>query len=388
MRDSMLFSALPRPSDDKGFHSWIMSATEEFTSLLQGNLPYFIGLDRGRVQVVFDNIDLGVVEKGGAIFLPKQDMRREYRTTPAGRERSGVKIKGILSAGGFSYEEVSLVCRNGFESIFIPSKEKAARYSIEHKATVVTWDNGHFVDYYFDSRSVIERIFSAITLLESVMPELSVSINEDDPRDFIEELRYVQRTKLKKGGRRYDLAEGIFEGLTYIESYEVLLGAAIDVRYFIKSLLGDSQYSDALKLFQLYADCAGTPFFYFFDYNVLRVCCYIMRHADELVRFIGGNFQARSRIYTDATPDKHTRDSARSLSRQARMAMWYAELAKNNGAGVFCDMCGKKLEFTDFEVDHIMPWSKGGKTEPPNLRILCKNCNLKKGARIDWEADA
>lgn len=34
-------------------------------------------------------------------------------------------------------------------------------------------------------------------------------------------------------------------------------------------------------------------------------------------------------------------------------------------------------------VDHIMPISKGGKTEPSNLRTLCIDCNLGKGAKIE-----
>jgi len=29
--------------------------------------------------------------------------------------------------------------------------------------------------------------------------------------------------------------------------------------------------------------------------------------------------------------------------------------------------------------DHIVPWSKGGKSVLENLQMLCTDCNLKKG---------
>ena len=36
-----------------------------------------------------------------------------------------------------------------------------------------------------------------------------------------------------------------------------------------------------------------------------------------------------------------------------------------------------------FHIDHIIPWSLGGKTELENLRLLCSECNLKKNNKID-----
>lgn len=43
-----------------------------------------------------------------------------------------------------------------------------------------------------------------------------------------------------------------------------------------------------------------------------------------------------------------------------------------------CAKCGKQCEFEEAEADHIIPWSKGGKTEVSNCQILCVDCNRTK----------
>lgn len=50
--------------------------------------------------------------------------------------------------------------------------------------------------------------------------------------------------------------------------------------------------------------------------------------------------------------------------------------------GYTCVNCGS-TEKESLEIDHIMPISKGGKTEPDNLQTLCRNCNIRKGNDID-----
>jgi hypothetical protein len=47
--------------------------------------------------------------------------------------------------------------------------------------------------------------------------------------------------------------------------------------------------------------------------------------------------------------------------------------------GHSCVQCGST---DNLQVDHIYPFSKGGKTEMDNLQTLCKSCNVKKGAKI------
>lgn len=45
-----------------------------------------------------------------------------------------------------------------------------------------------------------------------------------------------------------------------------------------------------------------------------------------------------------------------------------------------CAICGKHFEFDEMHADHIKAWSKGGHTTLDNCQMLCRDCNLKKGA--------
>lgn len=52
-----------------------------------------------------------------------------------------------------------------------------------------------------------------------------------------------------------------------------------------------------------------------------------------------------------------------------------------------CAECGASVKKkTDRHIDHVMPIKLGGSNWPSNLQILCKKCNLTKGAKhpIDW----
>ena len=46
-----------------------------------------------------------------------------------------------------------------------------------------------------------------------------------------------------------------------------------------------------------------------------------------------------------------------------------------------CPKCGKEFDYSEMEGDHIIPWSKGGKTSYDNLQMLCKRCNAIKSDR-------
>lgn len=60
-------------------------------------------------------------------------------------------------------------------------------------------------------------------------------------------------------------------------------------------------------------------------------------------------------------------------------------LDQQNYQCVYCKTCLKEY----YEVDHIMPISKGGSNWPSNLQCLCRNCNRRKSSKdpIEFEKE-
>lgn len=48
----------------------------------------------------------------------------------------------------------------------------------------------------------------------------------------------------------------------------------------------------------------------------------------------------------------------------------------------YCHYCGAKLSFSQTQIDHVMPLSKGGLNQMDNMVIACQPCNSKKGSKI------
>ena len=55
------------------------------------------------------------------------------------------------------------------------------------------------------------------------------------------------------------------------------------------------------------------------------------------------------------------------------------EKAKNQKGQYVCQECGlTAANRVPFQVDHIVPMNKGGKSTLDNLQILCRSCNARK----------
>ena len=58
--------------------------------------------------------------------------------------------------------------------------------------------------------------------------------------------------------------------------------------------------------------------------------------------------------------------------------------------GYICSYCGNEiLSIEDSEVDHIIPFSLGGKTVLENAQLLHRHCNREKSDSLDeeWEEE-
>lgn len=69
------------------------------------------------------------------------------------------------------------------------------------------------------------------------------------------------------------------------------------------------------------------------------------------------------------------KDSKRIFSPEQRRLIWNSSTDKK------CNKCKKQLTWEDFTIDHIKPYSSGGKTELANAGLMCQSCNSSKGNR-------
>ncbi|EHK6250181.1 DUF262 domain-containing protein [Campylobacter upsaliensis] len=79
--------------------------------------------------------------------------------------------------------------------------------------------------------------------------------------------------------------------------------------------------------------------------------------------------------------EKHL--SLRAFSESVKRAVYERQggvCANSDGhiKGVQCPNEKQKLDIKQMEADHIIPWSKGGKTEKENCQMLCVECNRRK----------
>ena len=84
----------------------------------------------------------------------------------------------------------------------------------------------------------------------------------------------------------------------------------------------------------------------------------------------------RPEVSTEAANERAT-----SEPRSINLALRYKILSRDRFR---CQVCGRspaKDLNVELHVDHIIPWSKGGANTEENLRTLCFDCNLGKGAK-------
>jgi 5-methylcytosine-specific restriction endonuclease McrA len=69
------------------------------------------------------------------------------------------------------------------------------------------------------------------------------------------------------------------------------------------------------------------------------------------------------------------KDSQRGFTSEQRRIIW------NTAANRVCAKCSCKLTWEDFTIDHINPYSKGGRSQLTNAALMCRKHNSAKGNR-------
>lgn len=90
------------------------------------------------------------------------------------------------------------------------------------------------------------------------------------------------------------------------------------------------------------------------------------------------------RRWRERFPERHTerqrrRDAIKRMGQRLRPADYSAILKRD---GMACYLCDRNLERHEVQFDHVIPLSKGGIHHETNIRVSCRDCNLRKSARL------
>jgi len=86
-------------------------------------------------------------------------------------------------------------------------------------------------------------------------------------------------------------------------------------------------------------------------------------------------------VYYVAEPFTETKE-LRNISRSIPTPTKFRVLKRENQ---ICLVCGESVKDEDVEFDHVIPWSKGGSSDEHNVRLLCRDCNRKRGKKFEDE---
>ena len=200
--------------------------------------------------------------------------------------------------------------------------------------------------------------------------------------------------------------------------------------FFLGDMIPNYEKKDVIRLLKYYAQYESTPKFYLFDdidrdkLDLGKIAKYIYEEdmgiskkteyinslwdeaQDPILRnFFGKKLYFKSQLEMEimklTDPDIYLRENnvqygARSLEDLTlhKLGKINPDLEKKIRAEVFekskdkegyytCAVCTKKAKNRIyFQIDHIVPMNKGGKTKIENLQVLCRKCN---GTKSDIE---
>jgi 5-methylcytosine-specific restriction protein A len=88
--------------------------------------------------------------------------------------------------------------------------------------------------------------------------------------------------------------------------------------------------------------------------------------------------QSRTDFYFEITDPAHVKRE-RAKAREMRDSQWWKQ---ELGKGI-CYHCGGRFSREELTMDHLIPISRGGKSNKKNIVVSCKECNsLKKNLTV------
>ena len=119
----------------------------------------------------------------------------------------------------------------------------------------------------------------------------------------------------------------------------------------------------------------GLPWGLLFNAHGERTDLDAKKLESEVQRLMGDEDVTRkSGIYEYLLTNDERKLSIRAFDRRDAQAAFERQSHK-------CAICGDEFAFEQMQADHIIPWSKGGRTIPENCQMLCRDCNLRKGSQ-------
>lgn len=109
---------------------------------------------------------------------------------------------------------------------------------------------------------------------------------------------------------------------------------------------------------------------------------YKVKQCVQAISFTSEAFLERYNLLRGTTGNKLSLRDYDSANQRRLMTPELREQIKQRD-NYTCQICGKYMpDEVGLEIDHIIPVSKGGKSVPDNLQVLCSRCNRRKSNKI------
>ena len=116
----------------------------------------------------------------------------------------------------------------------------------------------------------------------------------------------------------------------------------------------------------------GVEWGYLYQENKRRTCC-AEQMEDKVKKLMSDeDVTKKSGIYKYVFDGQKKHLSIRTFSDRDKRTIY----SRQDGV---CIHCKEKFGIDEMDADHIIPWSKDGRTELSNCQVLCRECNRRKG---------